>query len=96
MATTLGSSAQPRHTPAYSSDLRWHMVYQKELVWLTCRQVGKNLNVDASTVGRVTNRFHHTGDVDGCHRVGQPTALTVYDEFVILGNALSRPATYVQ
>jgi len=52
--------------------------------------------VDASTVGRVINRFHHTGDVDGCHRVGQPTALTVYDEFVILGNALSRPATYVQ
>ena len=93
MATASGSSAEPHRTSAYSSDLRWRMVYQKELLGLTCREVGENLNVDASTVSRVVSRFYQTGDVDEHAKSGRPTTLTAYDEFVILENILTRPST---
>ena len=93
MATTSGSSAEPHRTSAYSNDLRWRMVYQEELLGLTCREVGENLNVDASTVSRVVSRFYQTGDVDEHAKSGRPTTLTAYDEFVILENILTRPST---
>ena len=93
MAAASGSSAEPHRTSPYSSDLRWRMVYQKELLGLTCRE---NLNVDASTVSRVVSRFYQRGDVDEHPKSGRPTALTAYDEFVILENILTRPSTYLQ
>ena len=68
------------------------MVYQKKLLGLTCREAGENLNVDASTVSRVVSRFYQRGDVDEHPKSGRPTALTAYDEFVIL---LTRPSTYL-
>ena len=93
MAAASGSSAEPHRTSAYSSYLQWHMVYQKKLLGLTCREVGENLNVDASTVSRVASRFYQRGDVDEHPKSGRPTALTAYDEFVIL---LTRPSTYLR
>ena len=97
MATrAAGSSAEPHRTSAYSNDLQWRMVYQQRIMGLSCREVAKNLCIDASTVSRVVNRFDETGEVDATHRSGRPTKLTQFDEFLILENILQRPSTYLQ
>ena len=54
-SVTVKMSCEPRQTSAYSDDLRWRMVWQKE--------VGNHLNVDPSTVCRIVHIFHQTGDV---------------------------------
>ena len=43
-------SCEPRRTSAYSEDLRWHMVWQKEVLGLSYKEIGNHLNVDPSTV----------------------------------------------
>ena len=90
-----GYSAEPRRTSAYSADIRWRMVYQREVLGLTCREVAKNLNVDASTVSRVVSTFNDTGNVDTRPRKGAPTKLLPFDEFVIIENILERPGIYL-
>ena len=48
---------------AYSSDLRWRMVYQRYFLELPYNQIAKNLNVDPSTVYRTVKLFDETGTV---------------------------------
>lgn len=90
-----GYSAEPYRTSAYSSDIRWRMVYQHEVLGLPCREVAKNLSVDLSTVSRVTSRFEQTGGVDAKPRHGAPRKLTPMDEFLIIENILKRPNIYL-
>ena len=86
-------SLDPYH--AYSADMHWRMVYQREGLGLTCRQVASNLNVDPSTVSRVVSRFNETGNVDVQPRSGAPMKLSAFDEFVIMENILERPDMYL-
>ena len=88
-------SAEPLRTSAYSSDMRWRMVYQHDVLGLSCREVARNLNVDASTVSRVTSRFEQTGGVDVKSRQGAPRKLTAMDEFLIMENILNQPSMYL-
>ena len=88
-------STEPCRTSPYSIDLRWKMVYQREIQGLTCREVAKNLNVDPSTVSRVVSRFGDTPNVEVMARKGAPTKMTALDEFVIMENILERPSTYL-
>ena len=83
----------PKHIPVTCNGII--MVYQKELLGLICREVGENLNVDACIVSSLVSRFYQMGDVDEHPKIGRPTALTTYDEFVILENILTRPSTYL-
>ena len=88
-------SADPYRTSAYSADMRWRMVYQREGLGLPCRQVASNLNVDPSTVSRVVSRFNETGNVDVQPRSGAPMKLSAFDEFLIMENILERPDMYL-
>ena len=56
-------SCEPRRTSAYSEDLRWRMVWQKEVLGLSYKEIGNHLNVDPSTVCRTVHIFHQTGGV---------------------------------
>ena len=40
------TSCESKRSSAYSEDLRWHMVYQKEGMGLSYTEVAKNLSVD--------------------------------------------------
>jgi len=53
MATTR-SSCETSRGSAYSEDLRWRIVWQREAMNLSVREVAGNLCVDPSTVSRIT------------------------------------------
>jgi transposase len=65
------SSCEKQRSSAYSDDLRWRMIWQKEALGLDDREVAKNLGVDASTVRRTVTLFKTTGDVQ---KKSYPTA----------------------
>ena len=71
---------------AYSSDLRWRMVYQRCILELPCTEVARNLNVDPSTVYRTVQLFEETGTVCSIqgYRESPFKKLTPHDEFAIL------------
>ena len=94
------TSAQPHRTSSYSDELRWRMVYQCYGLEFSYRQIAKNLNVDVSTVCRVSQRFEQTGDV--CkkkHPQGHDhhmKGLTPIDEFLILELVADKPGIYLR
>lgn len=95
----LPMSLDPSKTTAYSSDLRWRMVWQKEALGWDFKTVACNLGVDPSTVSRVVNLFRHTGTVekriyplDACRpnkKLSKPVQLT------ILHTILKYPGIYL-
>ena len=59
-----GVSCEPGRRQAYSNDLRWRMVWQREVLGYKYDQIAVNLNVHPSTVFRVTKLFSTSGSVD--------------------------------
>lgn len=71
------------------------MIYQREMLGLSYQQVGKNLNVHASTVWRVAKQFREEGSVvakvhHGNCKIGDAEA------FTILESVLQYPAIYLK
>ena len=65
MMAAMGSCAcEPARKSAYSNDLRWRMVWQREVLGYKLKRVASNLCVDMSTVHRITQQFKTTGTVD--------------------------------
>ena len=60
---TMKTSYEPKRSSAYSEDLRWRMVWQREALGYTYEQISKNLGVDSSTVQRTVALFNATGSV---------------------------------
>ena len=91
-------SCEPRRTSAYSEDLRWRMVWQKEVLGLSYQEIGSHLNVDPSTVCRTVHIFHQTGGV--CKkkypRERAFRKLTKPLELYILHLVLNRPGIYLR
>ena len=56
-------TCEPGRKKAYSEDLRWRMVWQRDVMGLKLREVAENLSVDISTVHRITKLFHNTGSI---------------------------------
>ena len=56
-------SINPGKTSAYSEDLRWRMVWQREVLGLSLRNVSSNLEVDPSIVSLVVTLYKATGSV---------------------------------
>ena len=71
------------------------MVYQRNVLNLTQREIASNINVDVSTVCRVLQIFEKTGDVEPGKRTGRPTFLTVYENFIIVEKVLENPSIYL-
>ena len=91
-------SCKPRRTSAYSEDLRWRMVLQKEVLGLSYKEIGSHLNVDLSTVCRTVHIFHQTGGV--CKkkypRERALRKLTKPLDLYILHLVLNRPGIYLR
>ena len=92
------ASCEPHRTKAYSNDLRWRMVWQREVLEYSYKDISMNLNVDLSTVWRVVKFFRETGCVD---KKGYPherafRKLTAPHELTIIHLVLSRPGIYLR
>ena len=58
---TVAMSLNPGKTSAYTEDLRWRIVWQREALELDLKTVAGNLGVHPSTVSRVVRLFRDTG-----------------------------------
>ena len=61
--STSNMSCEPRRASAYSKDLRFRMIWQREALGLTYSQIAANLGVDKSTVQRTVTLFKSTGSL---------------------------------
>ena len=91
------ASCEPHRTKAYSNDLHWRMVWQREILEYSYKDISMNLNVDLSTVWRVMKTFRETGCVN---KEGYPHErafhkLTVSLELTIIHLVLSCPGIYL-
>ena len=57
------TSVERGRTGAYSEDLRWRIVWQREALGKKCKDVAANIGVDSATVSRIVTRFRATGGV---------------------------------
>ncbi len=96
MATgSAARSCEPLRGHAYGEDLRWQMIYQREMLGLTYQEVAKNLNADASTVWRLVKQFREHGSVaPKTHKGNSNTGDR--EQFVIIKSVLQNPAVYLQ
>ena len=94
MAST---SYEPRRTRPYSEDLRWRMIWQREVKGLKIKQVASNLGVDSATVSRVVSQFQLTGKVNNKleSRSTVYNVLTEPIQFILIHLVLSRPGIYL-
>ncbi len=89
-------SCEEKRSKSYSSDLRWRMIYQVEVVGLPNRKVAANLLVDPSTVHRTVCLFRATGNVKPSqYPPNQGTAkLTAIDKVMILELIIQKPGIF--
>ena len=93
----MATSSEPGRTSAYSNDLRWKMVYQREALSLTFSVIASNLCVDVSTVKRVLKLFRETGSVTKKPYPKERSSrkLTPVLQFFLLDLILSNPGIYL-
>jgi len=96
----MSGSCESSRTSAYAEDLRWRMVWQREGLGLTLKQISSNLNVDKSTVQRVTSLFRESGTVSkktyprGDH-VKPNKKLSRPVQLYVLHHVLQNPSIYL-
>ena len=90
MATT---SCEPKRSSAYSGDLRWRVVYQREGLELSYERIAANLSIDSSTAKRIVKLFNDTGSVSKkkYDKSGLTRKLTDVVQFFILQLVIQRP-----
>ncbi len=87
----------PGCSKAYSTDLRWRMVYQRCVLDLSYRQIANNLNVHMSTVRGTLNLFKETGTVksiQGFHAI-TTNKLSFQDQCQIIEALCDNPSMYL-
>ena len=86
-------SCESKRASAYSEDLCWCMVYQREGMGLSYTEVAKNLSVDQSTVKRVVKLFNDTGNVTkkSYDKSNLPRKVTKVVQFCILQLVIQYP-----
>ena len=90
-------SCEPERKSAYSSDLKYRMVWQRIAMELSVRKVAHSLSVSVGTVYNTCKLFEHTGSVDRQCKPNRVNTrkLSHYDELVILGLLLDDPGLYL-
>ena len=88
-------SCEPKSS-AYSDDVRWRIIWQKEVLKLTDKEVAANLCISPSTVQRIIKLF--TGGIskrsyssEQAHR-----SITKPVEFFIVDLLLEKPGIYLR
>lgn len=91
-----GVSCEPGRRQAYSNDLRWRMVWQREVLGYKYDQIAVNLNVHPSTVFRVTKLFSTSGSVDHKPYLRDKLfrSFTPTVELILLHIVLQKPGIY--
>ena len=56
-------SCEPGRRSHYSGDLLWRIIWQREGLGLSLREILENLSVDVSTASRIIALFHSSGSV---------------------------------
>ena len=97
MSRCSGSMEKSRSS-AYSEDLRWRMIWQKEALGYSCAKIAENLCVDKSTASRTLTLFHSTGNVSKRpYPEGRAyRKLTSPAQLLILQLCLIRPGIYLR
>ena len=92
-----GISCEPGRKKAYSNDMRWRMVWQREVLGYKYDQIAANLNVHPSTVWSVTKLFDSSGSVDHKPylRDKQFRSIAPTVELVLLHIVLRKPGIYL-
>ena len=95
----MATSCESERSSAYSEDLSWRIIFQVKALSKGCREVALSLNVDTSTVRRISELFDHTGDVSPKpHPSTNPgtARLTEIDKFLILEVSVNKPGIYLR
>ena len=94
---TTMTSFEPFRTRAYSEDLRWRMVWHKEALQCSYKDIASNLGVDKSTVIRIISLFRATGTVDKRQYPKDRAAreLTTPAQLFVLNLVVQRPGIYL-
>ena len=90
-------SAEPCRKKAYSSDLRWRIVYQCIGMHLPFEKIARNVNVATSTAHRIFKLFEESGCVDPYRRPDRDDlkSFDEHTELYIVGLILARPSMYL-
>ena len=91
------TSCEPKRTRAYSEDLRWRMVWQREALQYSYEDIGSNLGVDRSTMIRTVSLFRTTGTVSKKEYPKDRAAreLTSPAQLFILNLVVEKPGIYL-
>ena len=92
-----GSSCEPRRSSAYSEDLRYRMLWQREALGLSYGQISQNLGVDKSTVQRTVALFNRTGSLSKRPYPKQKVRRKISSlaELYILNLVVQKPGVYL-
>ena len=91
------ASCEPLQCSAYSEDLRWRMVWQRQALGYTYQKVAENLGVDKSTVYRTLQLFESSGSVEK-RKYPKENAfwkLTTPAQLLILNLVVEKPGIYL-
>ena len=87
----MACSYEPKRASAYSVDLRWRIIWQREVLGLNSSEIAANLGVDSTTVWRAVKLFRETGDVQKKTQPGPIKKLAPVAEHIIVSEVLEHP-----
>ena len=90
------TSCEPLRGRAYGQDLRWRMVYQREMQGFIYKRIASNLNVDVATVWRAVKRFHDQGSVEGKEHSGTSHKIGDHEQLIIIESVIENPSIYLR
>jgi len=89
-------SAEPGRKAAYSSDLRWRIIWQRFGMQLCFRKVAENLNISPGTVYNICKLFEATGSVNPKIAICEDKRLfDGQQELYIMGMVVDNPSLYL-
>ena len=88
------ASCESKRSSAYSDDLRWRIVWQREALQFTISQIAVNLCVSESTVRR---RFETSGEVAKSEYPSEACSRKITEpvQFYIMNLVLEKPGIYL-
>ena len=94
----LPMSAEPNRKKAYTSDIRWRIVYQRMAMGLCFADIAKNLNIATSTACRTYHQFESTGEIQAIRHDSRPDlrVLNEHSELILIGIILNEPSIYLE
>ena len=90
-------SCEKGRSSAYSEDMRWRMVWQKEALGKSLAKVSKNLGMDKSTISRTLSLFFASGSLKKkpCPKDKAFCKLTTPCQLLIMNLVIERPGIYL-